>query len=87
MTITEAQLTPTVRPWGAGRLAPYPTTTRLSYASVSIDGQTQLGVFRDHTGLVVEMGKHGTSKGTETNTTTNTDSKNDQGHDQDSAQD
>ncbi|MET8544639.1 putative ATP-grasp-modified RiPP [Kitasatospora sp. NPDC004799] len=87
MSITEAQLTTTVRPWGAGRLAPYPTATRLPYTSVSIDGPTQLGVFRDRSGLVVEMGKHGTSKGTETNTTTNQDSKNDQGHDQDSAQD
>lgn len=87
MTVTEAQLTTTARPWGAGRLAPYPTTTRLSYASVSIDGRTQLGVFRDRAGLVVEMGKHGTSSGTETSTTTNSDSANDQGHDQDSTQD
>ncbi|MFE0460440.1 putative ATP-grasp-modified RiPP [Kitasatospora sp. NPDC058965] len=75
------------RPWGAGRLKPYPTTTRLPYASVSIDAGTQLGVFRDRAGLVVEMGKHGTSSGTETSTTTNSDSANDQGHDQDSQQD
>ncbi|MEY9946714.1 putative ATP-grasp-modified RiPP [Kitasatospora sp. GAS1066B] len=86
MTATATQLT-TTRPWGAGRLAPYPTSTRLPYASVSIDAGTQLGVFRDRTGLVVEMGKHGTSSGTETSTTTNSDSANDQGHDQDSQQD
>ncbi|MBM9506468.1 putative ATP-grasp-modified RiPP [Actinacidiphila acididurans] len=75
------------RPWGAGRLAPYPTTVQRPHASVTIDPDTQLGVFRDRAGQVVEMGKHGTSKGTETSTTTNSDSRNDQGHDQDSEQD
>ncbi|MEW1701213.1 putative ATP-grasp-modified RiPP, partial [Streptomyces sp. NPDC091278] len=55
-------------------------------ATVTIDPTTQLGVFRDRVGQVVEMGKHGTSSGTETSTT-NSDSKNDQGHDQDSNQD
>ncbi|MBL1088748.1 MULTISPECIES: putative ATP-grasp-modified RiPP [Streptomyces] len=75
------------RPWGAGRLAPYPTTLRRSHATVTVDPATQLGVFRDHAGQVVEMGKHGTSSGTETSTTTNADSQNDQGHDQDSQQD
>ncbi|WP_236240302.1 putative ATP-grasp-modified RiPP [Streptomyces sp. CC228A] len=74
-------------PWGVGRLAPYPTTTRLPHATVAIDPVTQLGVFRDRDGQVVEMGKHGTSSGTETSTTTNSDSRNDQGHDQDSRQD
>ncbi|MGG7569248.1 putative ATP-grasp-modified RiPP [Streptomyces sirii] len=77
----------TARPWGAGRLAPYPTTVRRPHASVTIDPGTQLGVFRDQAGQVVEMGKHGTSSGTETSTTTNSDSQNDQGHDQDSQQD
>ncbi|MFI6803767.1 putative ATP-grasp-modified RiPP [Streptomyces luteogriseus] len=76
-----------VRPWGAGRLAPYPTVIRRPHASVTVDPDTQLGVYMDHTGNVVEMGKHGTSKGTETNTTTNSDSAPDQGHDQDSEQD
>lgn len=75
------------RPWGAGRLAPYPTAVRRLHASVAVNPDTQLGVFRDHAGQVVEMGAHGTSKGTETSTTTNADSKNDQGHDQDSEQD
>ncbi|MFE5673825.1 putative ATP-grasp-modified RiPP [Streptomyces erythrochromogenes] len=79
--------TPTaVRPWGAGRLAPYPTTIPRPHASVSIDPDTQLGVFRDRAGHVVEMGKHGTSTGTETSTSTSADgqSGNDQGSDQDS---
>ncbi|MGC0332329.1 putative ATP-grasp target RiPP [Streptomyces sp. SAI-170] len=75
------------RPWGASRLAPYPTTVRRPHTTVSIDAETQLGVFRDRAGQVVEMGKHGTSSGTETSTTTNSDSRNDQGHDQDSSQD
>lgn len=75
------------RPWGIGRMKPYPKVTVVSFASVTIDPDTQLGVFLDAQGQVVEMGKHGTGKGTETNTVTNNDSRNDQGHDQDSAQD
>ncbi|MFJ9691568.1 putative ATP-grasp-modified RiPP [Kitasatospora sp. NPDC101183] len=86
--MNDIEASPTLtRPWGATRLAPYPTAVRLPFATVSIDPATQLGVFKDHAGLVVEMGKHGTSKGTETSTTTNQDSKNDQGHDQDSTRD
>ncbi|MBW1603916.1 putative ATP-grasp-modified RiPP [Streptomyces sp. JJ66] len=83
---TNAQLA-VASPWGVGRLTPYPSTTRLPHARVTIDPVTQLGVFRDRHGQVVEMGKHGTSSGTETSTTTNSDSRNDQGHDQDSQQD
>ncbi|MBD0708650.1 MULTISPECIES: putative ATP-grasp-modified RiPP [unclassified Streptomyces] len=78
--------TPT-RPWAAARLAPYPAVVRRPHATVSIDPATQLGVFRDRAGRVVERGRHGTGSGTETSTTTNSDSKNDQGHDQDSSQD
>ncbi|MCV2460425.1 putative ATP-grasp-modified RiPP [Streptomyces sp. ICN988] len=84
---TEINASTAVRPWGAERLAPYPTTTRLLHSTVTIDPATQLGVFRDRAGQVVEMGKHGTSSGTETSTVTNSDSQNDQGHDQDSQQD
>lgn len=73
-----------VRPWGLGRLGPYPTTAKLPFATVVIDPDSQTGVFRDHLGEVVEMGKHGTSTGTETSTSTNLDSQPDQGHDQDS---
>lgn len=86
MTTSDTQLT-AVRPWGARRLAPYPTTVCRPHATVDIDPVTQLGVFRDRAGQVVEMGQHGTSSGTETSTTTNADSQNDQGHDQDSQQD
>ncbi|MFD9391861.1 putative ATP-grasp-modified RiPP [Streptomyces sp. NPDC060000] len=75
------------RPWGVGRLAPYPTTVKLPFAVVTVDPATQTGVFRDHRGQVVEMGKHGTSSGTETSTSTNLDSQPDQGHDQDSNKD
>ncbi|MFD3558791.1 putative ATP-grasp-modified RiPP [Streptomyces sp. NPDC058686] len=75
------------RPWGARRLAPYPATVRLPHATVMIDPVSQVGVYRDRDGHVVEMGQHGTSSGTETSTTTNSDSAPDQGHDQDSQQD
>ncbi|AZQ74328.1 MULTISPECIES: putative ATP-grasp-modified RiPP [Streptomyces] len=85
--VTSATNLTLVRPWCAGRLAPYPMTVRRPHATVTIDPATQLGVFRDRVGQVVEMGKHGTSQGTETSTTTNSDSRNDQGHDQDSEQD
>ncbi|MEU6539725.1 putative ATP-grasp-modified RiPP [Streptomyces sp. NPDC047000] len=77
----------TARPWGAGRLAPYPTVTHRPHTSVVIDPATQLGVYLDHAGQVIEMGKHGTGKGTETKTRTNSDSAPDEGHDQDSEQD
>lgn len=83
---TPADFTP-IRPWGMGRLASYPTTVNVPYATVTIDPMTQLGVFRDHQGKPVDMGKHGTSSGTETSTATNLDSQPDQGHDQDSEQD
>ncbi|MEV7782117.1 putative ATP-grasp-modified RiPP [Kitasatospora sp. NPDC088351] len=77
-----------VRPWGVGRLQPYPVVHEQPFATVAIDPDTQLGVFLDGDGLVVEMGKHGTSKGTETNPqSTNSDSRNDSDHDQDSEQD
>lgn len=77
-----------IRPWGIGRMRPYPTTTVQAFATVTIDPDTQTGVFRDGNGLVVELGKHGTGKGTETNPqSTNLDSRNDSDHDQDSTQD
>ncbi|MCX4739046.1 putative ATP-grasp-modified RiPP [Streptomyces antibioticus] len=75
------------RPWGVRRLGPYPATLKMPFTSVTIDPDTQTGVFRDGDGLVVEMGKHGTSSATATTTVTNLDSRNDQGSDQDSQQD
>ncbi|MFE5868421.1 putative ATP-grasp-modified RiPP [Streptomyces roseifaciens] len=79
---------PVVRPWGISRMRPYPTTYQQAYSTVAIDPDTQTGVFRNCAGQVVEMGKHGTSKGTETQPqSTNLDSRNDTDHDQDSEQD
>lgn len=76
------------RPWGIGRMRPYPSIHQPRYASAEIDPVTQTTVFRDERGVVVEMGKHGTSKGTETSPqSTNQDSRNDTDHDQDSEQD
>ena len=78
----------TARPWGVGRMRPYPADGAQTFTTVEIDPVTQLGVFRDAHGLVVEMGKHGTSRGTETAPqSTNLDSRNDTDHDQDSAAD
>lgn len=74
-------------PWGVRRLAPYPTVTQLPYTTVTVDPATQLGVARDSTGQVVEMGKHGTSKAKETKTKTNSDSTPDEGHDQEGVPD
>ncbi|MFE2375974.1 putative ATP-grasp-modified RiPP [Streptomyces sp. NPDC059398] len=72
---------------GGRSTAPYPTVARRPHASVTLDPETQLGVYTDRMGTVIEMGKYGTSKGTETNTTTNSDSSPDQGHDHDSERD
>ncbi|MET7718304.1 putative ATP-grasp-modified RiPP [Streptomyces sp. NPDC005407] len=75
-------------PWGIGRMRPYPSVHQPGYTTAEIDPTTQTGVFRDARGGVVEMGKHGTSKGTETSPqSTNQDSRNDTDHDQDSEQD
>lgn len=82
--------TPTAqrRPWGISRMRPYPSVHQLGYVTAEVDPATQLTVFRDARGGVVEMGKHGTSKGTETNPqSTNQDSRNDTDHDQDSEHD
>jgi putative ATP-grasp target RiPP len=59
----------------------------MPFTTVTVDPDTQVGVFRDAEGQVVEMGKHGTSSATSTTTVTNLDSRNDQGSDQDSQQD
>ncbi|WP_372409177.1 putative ATP-grasp-modified RiPP [Streptomyces luteireticuli] len=78
----------TVRPWGISRMRPYPATHQQPFATVTIDPETQTGVYRDGAGHVMEMGKHGSSKGTETQPqSTNLDSRNDTDHDQDSEQD
>lgn len=75
------------RPWGLRRLGPYPMAAEMPFTTVTIAPDTQTGVFRDRDGLVVEMGRHGTSSATSTSTVTNLDSRNDAGSDQDSQQD
>lgn len=86
LTGTRDDHTP-ARPWALGRLRPYPSVVKLPFTTVTIDPASQTGVFRDHLGQVVEMGKHGTSSGTETSTATSLDSQPDQGHDQDDQKD
>jgi len=86
-TRTASNRPESVRPWGLRRLGPYPTAAQMPFTSVAIDPDTQTGVFSDRDGLVVEMGKHGTSSATSTSTVTNLDSRNDVGSDQDSQQD
>jgi putative ATP-grasp target RiPP len=69
-------------------MRPYPSVHQAGFTTSEVDPVTQLAVFRDARGKVVEMGKHGTSKGTETRPeSTNLDSRNDTDHDQDSEQD
>ncbi|MFJ4688634.1 putative ATP-grasp-modified RiPP [Streptomyces sp. NPDC088789] len=88
---TTASTTTTPRqraPWGIHRMRPYPGTCQPRCTTAEIDPVTQIAVFRDARGDVVEMGRHGTSKGTETQPqSTNQDSRNDTDHDQDSEQD
>ena len=80
--------TVTERPWGLGRMAEYPSVTVQPYAIVELDPATQLGLFKDAAGDVLEMGQHGTSKGTKQMVdSTNLDGKGDQDQSQDSEQD
>ncbi|MFD8229426.1 putative ATP-grasp-modified RiPP [Streptomyces massasporeus] len=60
------------RPWGLGRMAPYPTMAP-AYARAELDPATQTVVFRDGAGHVMDMGKHGTSSGTNPSTGTSPD--------------
>jgi len=76
------------RPWGLSRLRPYPPAPPEPFATVELDLDTQLAVYRDEHGGVLEMGKHGTSRGTETRPqSTNVDSSNDPDPDQDNESD
>lgn len=55
----------TPRPWGVGRLGPYPPFEAPKYASVEIDPQTQVGQYVDDDGRPVDMSPgHGTYSGT-----------------------
>ncbi|MGW5973896.1 putative ATP-grasp-modified RiPP [Streptomyces sp. NPDC055185] len=63
---------PTAAPWGVSRMAPYPTMAP-DYARAELDPTTQIAVFFNEAGQVVEMGKHGTSTGTRPSTGTSPD--------------
>ncbi|MGW5115069.1 putative ATP-grasp-modified RiPP [Streptomyces noursei] len=79
---------PPVIPWGISRMRPYPSVHQPGFATAHLDPATQTTVYRDARGGVVDMGRHGTSKGTETTPqSTNQDSRNDTDHDQDSETD
>jgi putative ATP-grasp target RiPP len=77
-----------LRPWALGRMRPYPPVKPEPWASVELDPATQLAVYRDQHGQLIEMGRHGTSRGTETRPqSTNVDSRNDTDNDQDNERD
>ncbi|MEU0220450.1 putative ATP-grasp-modified RiPP [Streptomyces sp. NPDC006265] len=62
----------TARPWGLGRMAPYPIMAP-TYARAELDPATQTARFYDDAGHALEMGKHGTSTGTSPTTGTSPD--------------
>ncbi|WP_369395125.1 putative ATP-grasp-modified RiPP [Streptomyces sp. CG1] len=64
--------TRTPAPWGVSRMAPYPTTAP-GYALAALDPSTQVAVFFDADGHVLEMPGHGTSTGTTPSTGTSPD--------------
>ncbi|WP_369199025.1 putative ATP-grasp-modified RiPP [Streptomyces djakartensis] len=66
------QGTTTSKPWGIGRMAPYPTMAP-GYARVELDRSTQTAVFFDGSGQVMDMPGHGTSTGTSPATGTSPD--------------
>lgn len=77
-----------MRPWGIGRMRPYPNTAPVEYAGVEIDPDTQTGIYRDPHGIPVAMPKHGSNTGRETSqVSTHLDGTNDTDHDQANDQD
>ncbi|TVT61666.1 putative ATP-grasp-modified RiPP [Amycolatopsis rhizosphaerae] len=58
------------RPWGVTRMGPYPLTVKVPFTAVGIDPATQLGVFRDESGRMVNMDRtrQSTSESTYTST-------------------
>lgn len=62
----------TTRPWGIGRMAPYPTMAP-EHTRAELAPDTQTARFYDRSGQVIEMGKHGTSTGTSLATGTSPD--------------
>ncbi|MGW1176077.1 putative ATP-grasp-modified RiPP [Kitasatospora sp. NPDC002543] len=54
-------MTQTPKPWGIGRMGPYPATATLPAFTPVIDPKSQIAVIVDENGRTVELGSHGTS--------------------------
>ncbi|MUL41586.1 putative ATP-grasp-modified RiPP [Streptomonospora sp. PA3] len=59
-----------LRPWGLGRMAPYPPSEPLPYAHAELDPHTQTGRYFDASGRPLEAGKHGTNVSQQTQSQT-----------------
>jgi putative ATP-grasp target RiPP len=76
------------RPWGTTRMRPYDSAPTHLPARYEVDPETQLGVYYDAAGHVIEAGKHGTIANTQTPHMTNQDGKQSiDGYDPDSVRD
>ncbi|MEU9885197.1 putative ATP-grasp-modified RiPP [Sphaerisporangium sp. NPDC051011] len=53
---------PTIRPWGLSRMTERLPPAPLPYATTSFDPTSQLTLFCDAQGAIVDMGKDGTSR-------------------------
>ncbi|MEV7011704.1 putative ATP-grasp-modified RiPP [Streptosporangium sp. NPDC051022] len=52
-------------PWGLTQTQPFPAPAPAAAGvRVELDPATQMGVYRDTTGQIIEAGKHGTNKQT-----------------------
>ncbi|HEY2579300.1 MAG TPA: putative ATP-grasp-modified RiPP [Streptosporangiaceae bacterium] len=58
--------TMTQRPWGLTRITDRYPEAPPCYASVALDPESQLAVYRDADGQIIEMGKHGTNSSSST---------------------
>jgi putative ATP-grasp target RiPP len=65
-----AGLDPSLRPWGATRLAPFTGPVGVAYARLELDPDTQVTVYFDETGQPIEMGRHGTNRSQNTSNPT-----------------
>lgn len=64
------------QPWGARRLAPYPTSVIRPFTRIELDPEKQTAVYFDAAGRRVEMGsdgRHGTNRATASQTATGAD--------------
>ncbi|QVQ50106.1 putative ATP-grasp-modified RiPP [Spiractinospora alimapuensis] len=56
-----------VAPWGMRLASERLFLPSSSFASVDLDGDSQIAVYRDGSGAIIEMGKHGTNRSRATN--------------------